>query len=71
MPGLGAYCASKAAVNLLTKTAAREHPNLRVNAVSPGEFLLIVYEVQTLSDQRTNRRNGNTYGRSHGGRYGA
>ncbi|KEF58323.1 uncharacterized protein A1O9_06249 [Exophiala aquamarina CBS 119918] len=34
--GMAAYCASKAAVNLLTKTAAREHPGIRVNAVSPG-----------------------------------
>lgn len=38
MDGLGSYCASKAAVNLLTKTAARENPGIRVNAVSPGMF---------------------------------
>lgn len=30
------YCASKAAVIGLTRTAARENPNIRINAVAPG-----------------------------------
>lgn len=37
-PGLSAYAASKAAVSVLTRTAAREHigDGVRINAVSPG-----------------------------------
>lgn len=37
-PGLGAYCASKAAVQLLTKAAARElgRKGLRANVIQPG-----------------------------------
>jgi NAD(P)-dependent dehydrogenase (short-subunit alcohol dehydrogenase family) len=37
-PGLGAYAASKAAVGVLTRTAAREYiaAGVRINAVSPG-----------------------------------
>ncbi|UBI37966.1 MULTISPECIES: SDR family NAD(P)-dependent oxidoreductase [Streptomyces] len=37
-PGLGAYAASKAAVSVLTRTAAREYiaEGVRINAVSPG-----------------------------------
>ncbi|KAK4936660.1 hypothetical protein LTR10_022512 [Elasticomyces elasticus] len=34
--GLAAYCASKHAVIGLTRTAAREHPEIRVNAIAPG-----------------------------------
>jgi NAD(P)-dependent dehydrogenase (short-subunit alcohol dehydrogenase family) len=36
-PGNAAYCASKAAVIQLTRTAAKEHSNIRVNAVAPGK----------------------------------
>jgi NAD(P)-dependent dehydrogenase (short-subunit alcohol dehydrogenase family) len=37
-PGLAAYAASKAAVSVLTRTAARDHvrEGVRINAVSPG-----------------------------------
>ncbi|KAM0548858.1 hypothetical protein ACHAPJ_009714 [Fusarium lateritium] len=35
-PGHVAYCASKAAVIGLTRTAAKENEKIRVNAVSPG-----------------------------------
>ncbi len=35
-PGNAAYCASKAAVIGLSRTAAKENPNVRVNCVSPG-----------------------------------
>lgn len=34
--GNGAYCASKAAVIALTRTAARENAHVRVNCVAPG-----------------------------------
>lgn len=37
VPGNAPYCASKAAVIALTRTAAKEHPKIRVNAVSPGK----------------------------------
>lgn len=37
-PGLAAYAASKAAVSVLSRAAARDHiaDNVRINAVSPG-----------------------------------
>ncbi|KAL2876884.1 hypothetical protein SGCOL_007909 [Colletotrichum sp. CLE4] len=35
-PGNAAYCASKAAVIGLSRTAAKENQNIRVNCVSPG-----------------------------------
>ncbi|MFD6463713.1 SDR family oxidoreductase, partial [Streptomyces roseolus] len=37
-PGMAAYAASKAAVSVLTQTAARDHigEGVRINAVSPG-----------------------------------
>jgi NAD(P)-dependent dehydrogenase (short-subunit alcohol dehydrogenase family) len=37
-PGMAAYAASKAAVSVLTRTAARDHvrEGVRINAVSPG-----------------------------------
>jgi NAD(P)-dependent dehydrogenase (short-subunit alcohol dehydrogenase family) len=37
-PGMAAYAASKAAVSVLTRTAARDHigDGIRINAVSPG-----------------------------------
>ncbi|KAI8238842.1 3-oxoacyl-[acyl-carrier-protein] reductase FabG [Colletotrichum sp. SAR 10_96] len=35
-PGNAAYCASKAAVINLSRTAAKENQNIRVNCVSPG-----------------------------------
>ncbi|KEF58454.1 uncharacterized protein A1O9_06380 [Exophiala aquamarina CBS 119918] len=34
--GIGSYVANKHAVVSLTRTAAREHPELRINAVAPG-----------------------------------
>ncbi|THW70374.1 hypothetical protein D6D19_07855 [Aureobasidium pullulans] len=34
--GVSAYCASKAAVINLTRTAAKENPHIRLNCVSPG-----------------------------------
>ncbi|KFU77076.1 SDR family NAD(P)-dependent oxidoreductase [Amycolatopsis lurida] len=38
LPGMAAYAASKAAVDVLTRTAARDHigEGIRINAVSPG-----------------------------------
>ncbi|WP_326947163.1 MULTISPECIES: glucose 1-dehydrogenase [unclassified Amycolatopsis] len=38
IPGMAAYAASKAAVSVLTRTAARDHvrDGVRINAVSPG-----------------------------------
>lgn len=36
-PGNAPYCASKAAVIALTRTAAKENPKIRVNVVAPGE----------------------------------
>lgn len=38
LPGMGAYAATKAAVSVLTRTAAQEHigDGIRINAVSPG-----------------------------------
>jgi len=36
-PGVAPYCASKAAVIGLTRTAAKENQNIRVNCVAPGE----------------------------------
>ncbi|KAE8377375.1 hypothetical protein BDV26DRAFT_263700 [Aspergillus bertholletiae] len=35
-PGVAPYCASKAAVIGLTRTAAKENPHIRVNCVAPG-----------------------------------
>ena len=35
-PGVAAYCASKAAVIGLSRTAAKENPQVRINCVSPG-----------------------------------
>ena len=35
-PGVSAYCASKAAVIGLSRTAAKENPHVRINCVSPG-----------------------------------
>ena len=37
-PGHVAYCASKAAVIGLSRTAAKENGHIRVNCVSPGMF---------------------------------
>ena len=36
-PGVAPYCASKAAVIGLTRTAAKENQHIRVNCVAPGE----------------------------------
>ncbi|RVX68444.1 hypothetical protein B0A52_07444 [Exophiala mesophila] len=36
VPGIGSYVASKHAVLGLTRTAAKEHPEHRINAVAPG-----------------------------------
>ncbi|KAI0425866.1 hypothetical protein F5Y09DRAFT_334636 [Xylaria sp. FL1042] len=36
-PGNAAYCASKAAVIGLSRTAAKENQNIRINCVSPGK----------------------------------
>ena len=35
-PGNAAYCASKAAVIALSRTAAKENPRVRINCVAPG-----------------------------------
>ena len=35
-PGVAAYCASKAAVIALSRTAAKENPSVRINCVAPG-----------------------------------
>ena len=35
-PGVAAYCASKAAVINLVRTAAKENPHVRMNCVAPG-----------------------------------
>jgi NAD(P)-dependent dehydrogenase (short-subunit alcohol dehydrogenase family) len=50
-PGMAAYAASKAAVSVLTRTAARDHigDGIRINAVSPGA-----------SDTEMSRRPGET-----------
>lgn len=37
-PGVAGYCASKAAVIGLVRTAAKENPHVRMNCVSPGKF---------------------------------
>ena len=37
MPNASAYCASKAAVIALCKTAAKENKEIRVNCVAPGK----------------------------------
>ncbi|KAI4593820.1 hypothetical protein KJ359_008861 [Pestalotiopsis sp. 9143b] len=37
-PGNAAYCASKAAVIALTRTAAKENQEIRINCVSPGSI---------------------------------
>ncbi|CAK7212895.1 hypothetical protein SEUCBS140593_001662 [Sporothrix eucalyptigena] len=39
MPNCAAYCASKAAVIALVKSAAKENQTVRVNAVAPGTVL--------------------------------
>jgi NAD(P)-dependent dehydrogenase (short-subunit alcohol dehydrogenase family) len=36
--GMGAYCASKHAVLGLTKSAAREHTDVRINLLCPGTW---------------------------------
>jgi NAD(P)-dependent dehydrogenase (short-subunit alcohol dehydrogenase family) len=35
-PGVSPYCASKAAVIGLSRTAAKENPHIRINCVAPG-----------------------------------
>ena len=37
-PGVAGYCASKAAVIGLVRTAAKENPQVRMNCVAPGKF---------------------------------
>ena len=37
-----AYCASKAAVIALSKSAAKENRNVRINCVAPGMWKLIL-----------------------------
>ncbi|CAI7607229.1 unnamed protein product [Penicillium manginii] len=39
MPNSSAYCASKAAVIALSKSAAKENRNVRINCVAPGTVL--------------------------------
>lgn len=41
-PGHVAYCASKAAVIGLSRTAAKENEHIRVNCVSPGKLTVLV-----------------------------
>lgn len=58
VPGMGVYAATKAAVSVLTRTAAREYiaENIRINAVSPGPadtpMSLLPGETSTGRDQR-------------------
>lgn len=42
-PGNAAYCATKAAVISLTRTAAKENRHIRINCVSPGEFTVPIF----------------------------
>lgn len=42
-PGVSAYCASKAAVIGLSKTAAKENTDIRINCVAPGKSRGISY----------------------------
>ena len=44
-PGNAAYCASKAAVIALTRTAAKENPHIRINCVSPGMEIFFLFKV--------------------------
>lgn len=40
-PGNAAYCATKAAVIGLSRTAAKENQKIRVNCVAPGKRLIL------------------------------
>ena len=42
-PGVAGYCASKAAVIGLVRTAAKENPHVRMNCVAPGKFNNVSY----------------------------
>ena len=46
-PGNAAYCAGKAAVIALTRTAAKENPEVRVNCVSPGKCIVMPKQRQS------------------------
>ena len=48
-PGNSAYCASKAAVIALTRTAAKESPSVRVNCVAPGSLFKRAYRQSKLT----------------------
>ena len=52
---LGAYCASKHAVIGISRCAARENPDIRVNCIAPGmtvlSFFLTLCQLATEGDQ--------------------
>lgn len=48
--GNAGYCASKAAVMALSRTAAKENPTIRINCVAPGNYWTVLcYEAQISS----------------------
>jgi NAD(P)-dependent dehydrogenase (short-subunit alcohol dehydrogenase family) len=53
-PGLALYCASKAAVLSLTRSAAMEYApsNIRINAVSPGRIVTPMMLASRISDMK-------------------
>ncbi|KAA0024816.1 SDR family NAD(P)-dependent oxidoreductase [Antrihabitans cavernicola] len=67
-PGMGAYAASKAAVSVLTRTAALENiaDGIRINAVSPGstETTMSLRPGETPSDRDARLATANPSGRA-------
>ncbi|OAA59187.1 short chain dehydrogenase/reductase family oxidoreductase [Niveomyces insectorum RCEF 264] len=56
-PGNAAYCASKAAVINLTRTAAKENPNVRINCVAPGSVNTPMSQGENPEDVRRGLQN--------------
>ncbi|MDI3341901.1 MAG: glucose 1-dehydrogenase [Sphaerobacter sp.] len=58
VPGLGAYAATKAAVSVLTRAAAREYirEGIRINAVSPGPVATPMSRMPGETDSERDRR---------------